>query len=111
MRVDINLATRPYEDAGPLWLRWGGGLAALGLVTLIILYMVIAGWLAARKDRGLIALREQQIAVRDQERTRKQKPSSISQKIEAPAIVRSFSTTCSGARRSPGPKCLRIWNG
>jgi type IV pilus assembly protein PilN len=32
--------------------------------------MVIAGWLAARKDRGLIALREQQIAVRDQERTR-----------------------------------------
>lgn len=70
MRVDINLATRPYEDAGPLWLRWGGGLAALGLVTLIILYIVIAGWLAARKDRGLIALREQQIAVRDQERTR-----------------------------------------
>lgn len=70
MRVDINLATRPYEDAGPLWLRWGGGLAVLGLFTLILLYSVLAGWAAARKDRSLIALREQQIAARDQERAK-----------------------------------------
>jgi type IV pilus assembly protein PilN len=70
MRVDINLATRPYEDSGPLWLRWGGALAALGLITLVLLYSVMAGWAAARKDRGLIAQREQQIAVRDQEKVR-----------------------------------------
>jgi type IV pilus assembly protein PilN len=70
MRVDINLATRPYEDAGPLWLRWGGALAVLGLFTLILLYSVLAGWAAARKDRSLIALREQQIAARDQERAK-----------------------------------------
>jgi type IV pilus assembly protein PilN len=65
MRVDINLATRPYEDSGPLWLRWGGALAALGLLTLILLYSTISGWAAARKDRGLIEQREQQIAARD----------------------------------------------
>jgi len=70
MRVDINLATRPYEDAGPLWLRWGGALAVLGLFTLILLYSLLAGWAAARKDRSLIALREQQIAARDQERAK-----------------------------------------
>jgi type IV pilus assembly protein PilN len=70
MRVDINLATCPYEDAGPLWLRWGGALAVLGLFTLILLYSVLAGWAAARKDRSLIALREQQIAARDQERAK-----------------------------------------
>ena len=70
MRVDINLATRPYEDAGPLWLRWGGALAVLGLFTLILIYSVLAGWAAARKDRSLIALREQQIAARDQERAK-----------------------------------------
>ena len=70
MRVDINLATRPYEDAGPLWLRWGGALAVLGLFTLILVYSVLAGWAAARKDRSLIALREQQIAARDQERAK-----------------------------------------
>jgi type IV pilus assembly protein PilN len=68
MRVDINLATHPYEDSGSLWLRWGGGLAVLGLLTLVLLYCVLAGWLAARKDRGLIAQREEQIAARDQEK-------------------------------------------
>ncbi len=70
MRVDINLATHPYEDSSALWLRWGGTLAALGLFTLILLYVVFAGWAAARKDRTLIAQRKQQIAVREQEKTR-----------------------------------------
>jgi type IV pilus assembly protein PilN len=65
MRVDINLATRPYEDSGPLWLRWGGALAALGIFTLILLYGALSGWAAARKDHLLIEQREQQIAARD----------------------------------------------
>lgn len=70
MRVDINLATRPYEDSGPLWLRWGGALAALGLFTLILLYSALSGFAAARKDRSLIELREQQIAARDQQKAK-----------------------------------------
>jgi type IV pilus assembly protein PilN len=70
MRVDINLATQPYEDSGSLWMRWGTALAVLGLITLVLLYGVLAGWAAARKDRSLIAQREQQIAVRDQEKAR-----------------------------------------
>jgi len=70
MRVDINLATRPYEDSSSLLLRWGGALAALSLFTLVLLYMVGVGWAAARKDRSLIALREQQIAARDQEKAK-----------------------------------------
>jgi type IV pilus assembly protein PilN len=65
MRVDINLATRPYEDSRPLWLRWGGALAALSLFTLILLYSALSGWAAARKDHGLIEQRQQQIAARD----------------------------------------------
>ncbi len=70
MRVNINLATRPYEDSGQLWMRWGGALAALGLLTLILLYSAFSGWAAARKDRGLIEQREQQIAARDQQRAK-----------------------------------------
>ena len=70
MRVDINLATQPYEDSGSLWLRWGGGLAVLGLFTLILLYSALAGWAAARKDRSLIEQRQQQIAERDREKAR-----------------------------------------
>jgi len=70
MRVDINLATRPYEDSSSLLLRWGGALAVLSLFTMVLLYMVLAGWVAARKDRSLIAQREQQIAARDQEKAK-----------------------------------------
>jgi type IV pilus assembly protein PilN len=70
MRVDINLATRPYEDSSSLWLRWGGALAALGLFTLILLYLVLTGWGLARKSRSLIAQREQQIAARDEEKAK-----------------------------------------
>jgi type IV pilus assembly protein PilN len=70
MQVDINLATHPYEDSGPLWLRWGGALAVLGLFTLILLYSVVAGWTSARRDRNLIRQSQQQIAERDQEKAK-----------------------------------------
>ena len=70
MQVDINLATHPYEDSGPLWLRWGGALAVLGLFTLILLYSVVAGWTSARRDRSLIRQSQQQIAERDQEKVK-----------------------------------------
>ena len=68
MRVDINLASQPYQDARRFWLRWGGALAALGLLTLILLYSALTGWVSARKDRDLIRQREAQIAARDQEK-------------------------------------------
>ena len=70
MRVDINLASRPYEDSRPLWVRWGGALAALALFTLILLYSALSGWAAARKDRGLIEQRQEQIAARDQQKAK-----------------------------------------
>ncbi len=70
MRVDINLASHPYEDQSTFWVRWGGGLAALGVVTLVLLYFVLVGWMSARNDRALIRQREEQIAARDQEKTR-----------------------------------------
>ena len=70
MRVDINLASHPYEDSGPLWLRWGGAVAALSLFTLILLYSALSGWVAAGKDRSLIEQRQQQIAARDQQKAK-----------------------------------------
>jgi type IV pilus assembly protein PilN len=69
MRVDINLATQPYEDARLFWMRWGGALAALGILTLLLLSMTANGWIGARKDRQLTEQYEQQMAARDQEKT------------------------------------------
>jgi type IV pilus assembly protein PilN len=68
MRVDINLASQPYEDARQFWLRWGGALAALGILTLLLLVMTVNGWIGARKDRQLIRKYEVQSAARDKEK-------------------------------------------
>lgn len=68
MRVDINLASQPYEDARLFWVRWGSALAALGILTLLLLSMTVNGWIGARKDRQLIRQYEKQSAARDQEK-------------------------------------------
>jgi type IV pilus assembly protein PilN len=68
MRVDINLASQPYEDARRFWLRWGGALAGLGALTILLLIMTVNGWIGARKDRQLIRQYEEQSAARDKEK-------------------------------------------
>ena len=68
MRLDINLATRPYEDSREFWTLWGLGVGALGLLTLVLLGWAISGWVSAGRDRHNIAQLEQQIAERDRER-------------------------------------------
>jgi type IV pilus assembly protein PilN len=68
MRVDINLASQAYEDARVFWLRWGGGLVALGILTLLLFIMTVNGWVGARKDRQLIRQYEAQSAARDKEK-------------------------------------------
>ena len=72
MRLDINLATRPYEDAREFWARWGVGVAALGLFTVLLIAFAVHGWVKAGRDRHAIRQLEQQIAERDSERTKAQ---------------------------------------
>ncbi len=70
MRLAINLATQPYEDARQFWLRWGSGLAVAAILSLSLLIMTITGWFNARRDHKAIADLRAQIAQRD--RTREQ---------------------------------------
>jgi type IV pilus assembly protein PilN len=65
MRLDINLASQPYEDARQFWLRWGPAMAAMGIVTLVILSLTITGWFTARRDRATIGKLHSAIAERD----------------------------------------------
>jgi hypothetical protein len=69
MRLDINLASQPYEDARQFWTRWGTAVAALGLLTLVLLALDLTGWLNARRDRAAISQKKDLIAERDQIRT------------------------------------------
>ncbi|MBI3474202.1 MAG: hypothetical protein HY010_00585 [Acidobacteria bacterium] len=68
MRLDINLATRPYEDAREFWARWGIGVGLLGLLTAVLLGFAVLGWVKAGRDRQAIQHLQQQIADRDRER-------------------------------------------
>ncbi len=72
MRLDINLATRPYEDAREFWVRWGLGVGLLGLLTLFLLGLTVSDWRKAGKDRQDIAYLQAGIAERDNERAKAQ---------------------------------------
>jgi type IV pilus assembly protein PilN len=72
MRLDINLATRPYEDAREFWVRWGLGVGSLGVLTLVLLGWAVEGWTKAGRDRHDIAQLQEQIAGRDHERAKAQ---------------------------------------
>lgn len=69
MRLDINLASHPYEDARQFWMRWGTAVGVLVLLTLTLLTLDVSGWLNARRDRAAMAQTRELIAKRDQVRT------------------------------------------
>jgi len=72
MRLDINLATHPYEDAREFWARWGTGVGLLVLATLLLVGWTVRSWMNAGRDRHNITQLQQQIAERDHERVEAQ---------------------------------------
>jgi len=69
MRLDINLASQPYEDARQFWMRWGTAVVGLGIVTLVLLTVTSTGWMNARRDHQAMAEKRAMIADRDRIRT------------------------------------------
>jgi type IV pilus assembly protein PilN len=70
MRIDINLATQPYEDARRFWTSWGAGLALLGLTTVLLVFMAITRFINANHERKEIADMESVIAKFNEEKSR-----------------------------------------
>ncbi len=68
MRLDINLASQPYEDARQFWMRWGTALAMAVILTLALATYTISNWMAARRDHATIANYRAEIAQRDRKR-------------------------------------------
>ena len=65
MRLNINLASQPYEDVRQFWTYWGTGLGLLGLITIVLLYFAIAGFREASADRQQINKLQSQLAAFD----------------------------------------------
>src|ERR1700758_4952884 len=72
MRLDINLATHPYEDAREFWVSWGTAVGVLALLTLVLLGWTVHGWIKAGRDRQIIAQLQRQIGARDKEKAEAQ---------------------------------------
>jgi hypothetical protein len=72
MRLDLNLATRAYEDAREFWSRWGLGVGLLAVLTLVLMGWAIRGWVNAGRDRRAISELQAQIRERDTERANAQ---------------------------------------
>ena len=69
MRIDINLASQPYQDARRFWTYWGTGLALLGLMTALLVYLAVTGFIRAGHDREQMARLESEIKKYDQEKS------------------------------------------
>lgn len=68
MRIDINLATQPYQDSRQFWAYWGTGLGLLSLVTAMLMFFAVTGFIQASRDRKIIAKLNSDIAKFDQEK-------------------------------------------
>jgi len=68
MRIDINLASQPYQDARRFWTYWGTGLALLGLTTALLVFLAVTGFIRAGHDREQMARLESEIKAYDQEK-------------------------------------------
>jgi hypothetical protein len=72
MRLNINLASRKYEDARSFYLRWGGALAALVVVAVLLFMLSWKNYTENKKGRNEIDARQREIAAVEQERKRNQ---------------------------------------
>jgi type IV pilus assembly protein PilN len=54
MRLDINLASQPYQNLSTFWVRWIVGLAALGLLTIGLLAYTARELRSAHRDQKVI---------------------------------------------------------
>ena len=68
MRIDINLASQPYEDSQRFWTYWGAGLALLAIATALLVFLAASGFVRAGRDREQIAKLKSEIAAYDQEK-------------------------------------------
>src|ERR1041385_3311122 len=70
MRIEINLASQPYEDARQFWTYWGTGLAVLALITVLLTSLAVMRFVNAQRERKEIADMEAVIGRFDQEKAR-----------------------------------------
>jgi type IV pilus assembly protein PilN len=72
MQLNINLASQPYEDSRQFWSYWGTGIGLLALVTVLLVFLAVNGFIEGNRDRQQISHLKTQLAEFDQEKNQAQ---------------------------------------
>lgn len=67
MRLDLNLASQPYENVRAFLVRWTALLAALAVLSAALVWMASAGWLRSRDVARDMQVKKREIARLQQE--------------------------------------------
>ena len=62
MQLNINLASQPYEDSRQFWTYWGTGIGLLSLVTALLVFLAVNGFIEGSRDRQQMAKLKTQLA-------------------------------------------------
>ena len=68
MRLDMNLASQPYEDARDFYVRWGTALALVTLISIGLIAFAVHEWVGNRENATKISAVRQNIAKLETER-------------------------------------------
>lgn len=67
MRLNINLATKPYQDIRRVLLRWGGLVLLLAVCTGALVWIAVSSWRQARDVNARISALKSELAVLDRQ--------------------------------------------
>jgi type IV pilus assembly protein PilN len=67
VRLNINLATKPYQDIRRVLTQWGGPVLLLALCTVALVWVAVSTWRESRDVNSKIALLQSEIATLDRQ--------------------------------------------
>ncbi len=70
MRLNINLATKPYQDVRRFLLQWGGLVLLLAVCTVALVWTAVSTWRQSRDVNAKISALKSEIAVLDRQHDR-----------------------------------------
>lgn len=68
MRLDLNLATQPFEEVRRVFRQWAPLVAAVALVTVVLVALAASNWWRSREPARAVAGIRQEMAEVDRER-------------------------------------------
>ncbi len=67
MRLNINLATKPYQDVRRFLLQWGGLVLLLAVCTVALVWSAASTWRRSREVNAKVSVLESEVAVLDRQ--------------------------------------------